>query len=166
MNRVQIDRANLADISTISEIKKKVWLTTYPNLIAGIDKKDVLAKDFNQEERQRPRNIKSKNWRYWLAKKDGRVVGYLCAIKKKNNRGAIKLIHVLPECQGEGLGSALFRQALNWLSGRKVFLQVAKDNFAAIEFYKKFNFSLVGQGESIKIGNKKIETLKMMKDNT
>jgi ribosomal protein S18 acetylase RimI-like enzyme len=166
MNSVQIDQAGLADVFTITKIKKEVWLATYPNLMADIDKKDVLAKDFDREEQYRRRHITSQDRHYWLAKKDGKAVGYLCAVKKKNNQGIIKLIHVLPDYQGNGIGGALFCQALNWLKGRKVFLQVAKDNFVAIKFYKKFGFSLFGRGEPIKIGDKKIATIKMVKDNT
>ncbi|KUK82656.1 MAG: hypothetical protein XD98_0534, partial [Microgenomates bacterium 39_6] len=36
MNQFQVDRANSADIPTISKIKKRVWLATYPDLIADI----------------------------------------------------------------------------------------------------------------------------------
>ena len=69
----------------------------------------------------------------------------------------------MPEFQNKGVGSVLFKQALKWLEGKKVILQVAKANFGAIEFYKKFGFSFIGQGQPIRVAGKEIDTARMVK---
>ena len=82
MSKVKIYQAGLADISAITKIKKRVWLVTYPNLGVDVNRDDVLKKDFIKLELGRSRNMVSNNWRYWLAKKDGQLAGYIAAKKE------------------------------------------------------------------------------------
>jgi len=165
VSKVKIYQAGLADISAITKIKKRVWLITYPNLGVDVNRDDVLKKDFIKLELGRSRNMVSNNWRYWLAKKDGQLAGYIAA-KKEADQGIIKLIHVLPEFQGQGVGSALLNQVLKWLKSKEIVLQVAKSNQKAISFYQKFGFFPTGRGNPIRVADKKIDTVKMITPNT
>ncbi|MDD3679623.1 MAG: GNAT family N-acetyltransferase [Candidatus Shapirobacteria bacterium] len=165
MDKLKINQAGPDDIPIITKIKKAVWLDIYPNLGLGVTKKDILALDFELEESRRRQNMTKPNWRYWLARIDNEPVGYLAA-KKEDSQGIIKLVHVLSSYRGKGIGTALFNQALEWLAGKRIRLQVVGNNSDAIEFYRKFGFSFMGRGRPIKIAGKKIDAIKMVVSNT
>ena len=57
---------------------------------------------------------------------------------------------VLPEYQGEGVGTACMKHVLNDAAGRRlpVRLQVLKVNHRAIEFYRRLGFSDAGMDET------------------
>jgi len=164
-SNLKISQASPIDIPTISKIQKKAWLATYPKLGVGVTKADILKKDFTGPERIRYQNMTKDNWRYFLVRKENQAVGYAAA-KKEADRGIIKLIHVLPEFQGQGVGSALLNQVLKWLKSKEVVLQVAKSNQRAISFYQKFGFFPAGRGNPIRVADKKIDTVKMIIQNT
>lgn len=166
MTKLKISLAGPADIPVITKIQKGAWLSTYPNLGIGVTRNDVLKKDFTGLEAARYQNMAKDNWRYFLARKDGRVIGYAAA-QKRAGRGIIKLIHVLPEFWGLGVGSSLLKRVLAWLAdSQKITLQVAKKNRRAIAFYQKFGFFPVGPGRPIRIAGKEISTVKMAIVNT
>ncbi|MDD5073766.1 MAG: GNAT family N-acetyltransferase [Candidatus Shapirobacteria bacterium] len=165
MSKLKISQAGTADISTISKIQKKAWLATYPNLGTGVTRADILKKDFTGLEPTRYQNMADDNWRYFLAQKDNQTIGYAAA-KKEADQGIIKLVHVLPQFQNQGVGSVLLEQVLKWLVGKRIVLQVARANFGTIAFYQKFGFSPIGPGRPIKVAGKEIATLKMVIPNT
>lgn len=59
-------------------------------------------------------------------------------------------IDLLPECQGQGVGTALIETLIGHLREKKVaglMLNVGNDNESAIRFYEKCGFALLGRGE-------------------
>ncbi len=85
-----------------------------------------------------------------MAYEGDKLCGFVCAYGDDDERwGAlIDNLHVLPECKGRGIGSALMRKAANWVlqnyphSG--LFLWVYADNQEAIQFYERMRGTKVG----------------------
>jgi len=99
------------------------------------------------------------NWLYkgdpegfLVAQEEEKAVGFLgCTCNWfDRNFGIVGEIHelvVLPGRQNEGIGSALLKEALNYLrkkGHKKIGLWVGKGNERAKDFYKKFGFKEVG----------------------
>jgi len=99
------------------------------------------------------------NWLYrgdpegfFVAQEEEKEVGFLgCACNWfDRNFGLIGEIHelvVLPERQNQGIGSALLKEAINYLKNKghkKIGLWVGKTNERAKAFYKRFGFEEIG----------------------
>ena len=141
---IEISTATLNDVRAISEVQKASWLATYPNEEYGITKEDILSEDFFSNERIEKRteiigNPKS-NTRFFVAKIDGRVVGYCCA-RRDGGLNIIRSIYILPEFQGVGIGQKFMSAAFDFLDkSLPTRLTVAIYNDKAIKFYEKSGF--------------------------
>jgi ribosomal protein S18 acetylase RimI-like enzyme len=77
-----------------------------------------------------------------------KIVRFVGVEKTGEIGGKILALHVLPEFQGQGIGSKLFKTALGWLEGiKKITVEVVNYNEPAIEFYKKFGFKEAGEAK-------------------
>jgi ribosomal protein S18 acetylase RimI-like enzyme len=92
--------------------------------------------------------------RVWIAKRDGRIVGYAHAGVCKLPHGEVtaacgelKRLYVRRGFQGSGLGRALLSEALAWLSapGRKLWVGVFSENDGAQRLYAGQGFRKVGE---------------------
>jgi len=133
------------DAPGITEVRRTTWLATYPNKQAGITKSDIeaaLNKRTFQEETERWRD-KIEKWgssRFWVAKDNGKVIGFASAWKeeKAHHLGGF---YILPVYQSMGIGKKLIKEILDWLGDDKdIHLEVVTYNIKAINFYKKFGF--------------------------
>jgi ribosomal protein S18 acetylase RimI-like enzyme len=144
----QIVEAQLSDAHVFTEIQARTWLDSYPNDEAGISREDVAAKiqEWEQEgdsriisEMQKPGS------RAWVVKKNDEVIGFVAALKDEDER-SIEALHILPEYQRKGLGSALLATALEWLgTDEKITIEVVTYNTDAQRLYEKFGFKNSGK---------------------
>jgi ribosomal protein S18 acetylase RimI-like enzyme len=88
-----------------------------------------------------------------LAEAGGELVGFASFGKCRDEdispgtAGEVMAIYVHPAAWGQGVGSALLRQALDWLRSHgfaEVSLWVIDGNRQAIEFYERFGFARDG----------------------
>jgi ribosomal protein S18 acetylase RimI-like enzyme len=141
---IEINEAKTDDIFGISDVQKESWLATYPNEEFGITRKDILSEDFHNKDRIKKRSeiikdLKS-NTKFFVAKKEEKVIGYCCAQKFKDFN-KIKSIYILPNFQKMGIGKRLLNKAFDFFNDNKsVKLSVAIYNKNAINFYEKLGF--------------------------
>ena len=76
-------------------------------------------------------------WSAWLAWRDGEAVGFL-ALKPKDQQ--IHQLFVLPESQGEGIGTMLLTHAKAELR-EGIWLSVFAENASARRFYERHGFA-------------------------
>lgn len=77
--------------------------------------------------------------------KKGSVAGFIVAETDRRGFGHIITIDVLPIARRTGLGSKLLaavEQRMRTAGSRLVLLEVAIDNSAAIQFYKRLNYAI------------------------
>lgn len=78
-----------------------------------------------------------------IAKKGDSVVGYCISMAVVNGEGELASLHVLESERGQGIGEALTRGHLNWMSAQKctsITVTVSQENASTIGFYKKLGF--------------------------
>lgn len=144
---VIIKEATPEDAKQITYVRRKTWLTTYPNRNEGITKEDIEAsfakRTVEEESEARAQRIADiSDTHIWVAKERDILVGFIEAMKgpdKDDNK--IRSFYILSQYQHQGIGTALMEEALKWLGGEKqVSCEVASYNKDAIRFYKKFGF--------------------------
>jgi ribosomal-protein-alanine N-acetyltransferase len=82
---------------------------------------------------------------FLVARSDDRVVGYVCALMF-GGEGYIASIAVAPDCQGQGIGSALMsaiEPRIHDRGGRVITLHVRTTNTAALALYKKRGYAIL-----------------------
>jgi len=87
---------------------------------------------------------------YWarLANLDGATVGY-AVTGRAGDRGYLQRLAVVPEAQGQGVGSSLVNDAIAWLRGRRVNLALVNTqevNTRAFDLYQRHGFVRQSQG--------------------
>lgn len=148
---LEIARATPDDAEAICDIRDRAWIAAYPNAELGITADDIKLNAQGVDGEFVPRRIAYLKERFakgngtgltiFVARVDGKVVGYIDPKIDEHNRHSISAIYVAPEAQRMGIGSKLMQQALD-LFGRdqNIFLEVVSYNQNAINFYKRFGF--------------------------
>ncbi len=148
---VEIERAVPEDAEIICDIRDRAWIEAYPNPELGITAEDIKRNAQGLNGEFVPRRIAYLKEKFanddgtdlttFVAKVDGKVMGYIDPIIEENGRRMISAIYVAPETQGMGIGSKLMKKALDLLGrDQDIFLEVVSYNQNAINFYKKFGF--------------------------
>jgi len=142
--------ATTDDAHVIGQIQTQTWLCNYPNPKMGITKEDIKEKTDLWEKLGDDRIIKhlqDPSLNNWVAKNNDVVVGFVAA-KKSLDRNQIAALHVLPEFQGQGIGTELLKTALDWLgNSKKITIDVVSYNEGAKRLYKKFGFKEAGEAK-------------------
>lgn len=148
---VEIERAKPEDAETICDIRDRAWIEAYPNDELGITAEDIKLNAQGRNGEFIPRRIAHLKDQFaqddgtglttFVAKVEGKVVGYIDSQVDEQKRRQISAVYVAPEAQGVGVGSKLMKHVLD-LYGRDqdIFLEVINYNQNAIDFYKRFGF--------------------------
>lgn len=148
---VIIERAVPDDAETICDIRDRAWLKAYPNKEHGISVDDVRLIAQGPDGVYVPRRIAYLKEQFskedgagettFVAKVDGKVVGYIDPQIDEQNRRRVGAIYVAPEAQGEGVGGKLMNQVLDWYGrDQDIFLEAVSYNQNAISFYEHLGF--------------------------
>jgi [ribosomal protein S18]-alanine N-acetyltransferase len=74
--------------------------------------------------------------------------GGMILVRRAIDEMEVLTLAVVPGARRRGVGTALLRAAFAWAEGERVsavYLEVARDNAAALSLYQRMGFSLVGQ---------------------
>lgn len=149
MNNIQVRIARPDDARAIRQVQHDTWIATYPNASLGITVEQIKSRvaDYVSAERVKifQDMLGSDNLRTWVATSAEAVIGYAVSNRGKDHN-TIGAIYVLPEYQGQGVGSMLMESVLEWLGNTKyIEVEVASYNARAINFYKKYGFTENGR---------------------
>ena len=126
----------------------KSWQETYPGMVDA-DYLQRLTLDVCTERAFRwPSDT-------WVAKLDGKVVGFAAFGVSREEPGAGELyaLYVLRENQGRQIGRRLMQLCLQELSGcERVYLWALAENEKAIRFYERFGFHRDGAEKVLTLG--------------
>lgn len=167
---ITITLAKIGDLDKILEIRKRTWLSTYPNRKYKISRALISKIDFTSVEKREglKRRLFAGTSRVWVAKAGTAIVGYGSARKYRGAKpNYLHSLYLLPRYQRKGIGNRLMQEMLGWLGQKRpVLLQVAAYNAAAIAFYKKFGFKVTGPTESVPTlpDGRKIPSIEMVLD--
>lgn len=98
----------------------------------------------------------------FVAKEANKIVGF-CQVIKEKDYNELKIIYILPEHQGRGIGKMLAKKALSFLDTSKdTITEVVEYNKNAIGFYEKLGFVKFDKGKGHEVSNgKTMPTIKM-----
>lgn len=168
MAKIEILNAKIGDEPEIIALLKKTWLATYPNEKHNVTREDLLKKDWGSKERlEKWKKIIAENGKNgvfnFVAKERERIVGF-CQVVKDKKFNELKIIYVLPEHQGKGIGKMLANKAMALLDPRRnTIVEVVEYNKGAIEFYKKLGFVEFEKGKGHEVPNGKTMPTTRMK---
>ena len=86
-------------------------------------------------------------YRSWVGRKNGAIVSYALMMVVLDEVHLLNIC-VMPELQGQGLGKALLEHLFDDARGQGIkfmFLEVRPSNTHALEMYRRFGFSIIGQ---------------------
>jgi ribosomal protein S18 acetylase RimI-like enzyme len=150
-DKLEIRNAKPEDVLGINTVLYKAWLVTYPNEEFGITKEDieesyksVFTEESIKKREEGMRNIPA-NQKRLVAVYEGQIVGATSMVKNEEYN-QLRTIYILPEFQGKGIGSKLYREAVIFCDkSKKLIVQVATYNTNAIRFYEKHGFVDTGK---------------------
>ncbi len=152
MSDLTIRRAVPADAETLSELGRDTFTETFGHLYPPEDLAAFL--DGYHTPEAYLHYLRRDDCRLWIAKRDGRAVGYVLAgscdlphAEVTPQCGELKRIYVRKSEQGSGLGGKLLTTALDWLHkpGRRLWIGVWSGNHGAQRLYQRHGFAKVGE---------------------
>lgn len=128
MNRAIIRMATQNDIDECVEIWYKSSVLAH----------DFISQKYWQENKEMMRSIYLPSSELYVSILNNAIVGFVALVDN-----CLAAIFVLPECQGEGVGSLLVEQAKKCRT--QLSLNVYKKNTKSVAFYKSKGFVIVSQ---------------------
>lgn len=156
--KFEVRKAKYGDAEEITKVRYAAWLTTYPN-----KKYRILTSDihFNFKKQLRTERLEKQDRKnaspqpgvgVFVATHNNKIVG-MCRALKHKRYNFLSALYVLPEYQGKGVGSLLWKKAYAFMGKQNnIFLTVAIYNERAIRFYTKLGFKDTGKRPVMKRG--------------
>lgn len=129
-----IRRMLIEDAKEVQDVAKKSWNATYEGIIPNNIQENFLKGAYNDEMME----WRLSNSLMLVAEADNMIAGF-ANFSSVNEKGQAELsaVYLLPEYQGEGIGSALLNTGIKKLENvREIHLDVEKDNTIGTAFYK------------------------------
>ncbi len=139
------------DAELIAELHIASWQTAYRGILSDMYLDDAIVEDRFGMWATRLASEAALSLYIQLAEEKSKLVGFVCAIPKKDpEKGTlIDNLHVHPSQQGQGLGRKLMQDAARWVVNREeagsMYLWVYEANQKARGFYERIGGEAVEQ---------------------
>ena len=152
---IQILSANSSDIPAIQAVASRAWAHTFKEILSNSQIAYMMQLMYSDESLRK--QIEEDNHRFYLAKKENKIVGYMSIEHNCKNTGKTKIhkIYLLPEEQHKGIGKLFFsfaEEKAKEANDTAIFLNVNKNNANAVAFYNRVGYSIIRE-EVIDIRN-------------
>ena len=131
------------DTTTIIELRKQIWSTTY----RGIYPDDMLDDfDFKWHKDKELQRIRHPNYAVYLITKDDQSIGYLTT--RKTDKITLQSLYILDEYQHQGIGKQAFDFVIKYCkeNGAHSFIcHCVPENQNARQFYEKMGGRIIGE---------------------
>ncbi|MFD2630145.1 GNAT family N-acetyltransferase [Oceanobacillus kapialis] len=149
------------DISAVQHVAKTSWGSTYRGIIPEAIQQKFLSNAYSEGMMQR----RMERSLIYVAERNGEVIGFAnFSSVKENGEVELSAIYLIPEVQGEGIGTALLEKGLNELeNATKLFINVEEKNQLGMRFYKAKGFQTHGAFEE-ELDDYILKTIRMVKE--
>lgn len=133
-----IRRMLIEDAEEVQDVAKKSWNATYEGIIPNNIQENFLKGAYNDEMME----WRLSNSLMLVAEADNTIAGF-ANFTSVNEQGQAELsaVYLLPEYQGEGIGSVLLNAGIEKLENvKEIHLDVERDNTIGTAFYKAKGF--------------------------
>ncbi|MBV9510261.1 MAG: GNAT family N-acetyltransferase [Caulobacteraceae bacterium] len=150
MSDIRLRVAAPSDAETLSRIGRRTFTETFGRLYPAEDLADFLR---GHAPERYAAWLADPSCRLWLAERDGEALGYAlaapCGLPHADvtpDCGELQRLYVDARAQRTGAGTALLREALDWLQapGRTLWIGVWSENHGAQRLYRRHGFEQVG----------------------
>lgn len=154
---IVIRQMDEGDIHLVQEIAKLSWHDTYRGIIPLDIQDQFLAMAYSNESLKRTLHSSY----IYLAEMAEGVVGFAnFSPRRKDGSTELGAIYLLPEYQGQGIGTALLMHGINQLEAEAVYIFVEKNNQTGLTFYKARGFKKLAEFND-SLFDHEVETIKM-----
>ena len=158
---IKIVGATAADANDIAGLLRASWAATYGSFLTP-DDLSTVSREWHHPDIVR-RQISDPNVLFLVARTDtGILVGIATAMASGDGAILSMLrLYVLPDYQGQGIGSQLFNGAVAaFPKARQIQLQVAEGNPSGLSFWTKRGFRACGHDEA-RVGDTTLALISM-----
>ncbi|WP_336326634.1 GNAT family N-acetyltransferase [Halovenus sp. HT40] len=144
METLTVREAVPSDTPEILSVAEAGWEETYGDILAEETISTALDEWYDEAETREA--IEHDAVGYFVAERDGSVVGYLSGSVRDDSIGHLGAIYVAPDQWGEGIGTALLQQFEQWCADRdcpEIRLHVLSDNAIGQSFYRSHGYESV-----------------------
>ncbi|MDM5188337.1 GNAT family N-acetyltransferase [Bacillus sp. DX4.1] len=140
-----VRKMNAEDIAAVQEVAKLVWHDTYKGIIPQDIQDKFLGQAYSDEMMKR----RLEQSHLLVAELEEKIVGFAnFSLVKHQNEAELGAIYILPEQQGNGIGTTLLQRGLTVLEDvKKLYVYVEAANEKGKSFYEAKGFAIVEQFE-------------------
>ncbi|MGF9965827.1 N-acetyltransferase family protein [Bacillus rhizoplanae] len=129
------------DIPSVQHVAKNSWNDTYTDIIPISVQERFLQHAYSYDMMKH----RLQHSHLFVGEVDGEIVGFAnFSPIKYQNETELGAIYLLPEYQGNGIGTALLRKGITILEGvKKIYINVESENKKGKAFYNTKGFAVV-----------------------
>jgi ribosomal protein S18 acetylase RimI-like enzyme len=140
------------DVPALNALGREIFKHTFGHLYPAQDLRDYLRGAYDDAWMQA--ELRKKDAFVMLAEAEGAPIGFVkagrCGLPVFHEEGAFEVhrLYIHPIRQGQGVGSALLREAMAWCRGKEaqaVYIGVWENNVGAQRLYSRFGVVPVGE---------------------
>jgi ribosomal protein S18 acetylase RimI-like enzyme len=143
---ITIQARRAGDAREVRRVARAAWRATYADLVPKGFIRAILRAGYHRERLLL--GLLDPGRDAFVARRDGRVVGYADAVERGGGHVELTRIYVAPTHQGEGAGHALLEAVLAAMRTRgatRLEVHVEPSNVAALAWYARQGFSETGR---------------------
>ena len=141
---ITFHRAKIEEVTEIKKLLHETWMATYLDIYSA-EAIEKVTSEWHSVERL-TKNIQDPLSFFCVAKDGNKIVGMCNTTRYEGGVVNIVRLHVSPHYQRQGIGSKLIKEAIKaFPKASKIDLEVEKQNYRALAFYKKHGFKEVGK---------------------
>jgi ribosomal protein S18 acetylase RimI-like enzyme len=138
---LEIRLAAVTDVATIAAVARRTWNNTYQGIILPETQETLLNRWYAHDSLRAALNMED-SW-FYVALSNSELVGFAQFHLLDNERCQLSRVYVLPEWQGQSVGSRLMETGLHQLALRGVnrtIVHVESENVKGKAFYEGKGF--------------------------
>jgi ribosomal protein S18 acetylase RimI-like enzyme len=150
---ITLHTAMPSDADDIASLLRTSWAATYGSLLTP-DELSTVAQEWHHPDRLR-QQVSDPRVGFLLARTDAGALVGVATVQRSDDGATVSVLrlYVLPDFQGQGIGSQLLNRALAaFPTAQRIELQVAEGNPSGLSFWMKRGFRACGQDE-VRIGD-------------
>ena len=158
---ITLHTATPSDADDIASLLGASWGATYGSFLTP-DELSTVAREWHHPDRLR-RQMSNTRVGFLLARTDTGVLVGIATVKRSDDGATVSVLrlYVLPDYQGQGIGSQLLDRALAaFPNAQRIELQVAEGNPSGLSFWTKRGFRACGHDEA-RIGDIRLALISM-----
>ncbi|MFC1711600.1 GNAT family N-acetyltransferase [Patescibacteria group bacterium] len=142
---LRIKLGKLKDLKAYTDLLQRTYQHAYTNNSLGLSKNCFSKKIFNSFDTQKylkSHLINNSHQKTWLGFTKLKMVGAVTCINKNKKEAELTGFYVMPEYQGQGIGSILYKKVLKFTQDKDLVLDIYTHNKKTISIYKYWGWKI------------------------